>query len=156
MKKIVFVVIFAVISVFSGCAGKSGESVGEVSGGLVSGSVVEIREKMFIQQCTDIFTNPDDYKGKIIRLEGIYSTFYDVEGTQVHYIYRNTPGCCGNDGQTGFEFVINSGEEFTENDWLEIEGTIEVTEEGPFYNDVILNVSKIVLKQDRGAEFVKT
>ena len=42
-------------------------------------NVIEIKERMFINQCNDVYLNPDDYRGKLIKLEGIYDGFTDEE-----------------------------------------------------------------------------
>ncbi|MDR2768886.1 MAG: metal ABC transporter permease, partial [Treponema sp.] len=69
-----------------------------------SGSVVEIKEKMFIAQTNDIYLNAEDYLGKTIRLEGLFKTdSYDDLSKTYCFVMRYGPGCCGNDGSAGFE-----------------------------------------------------
>ncbi len=115
-------------------------------------NVVEIKEKMFIQQCDDIYMNSNDYKDKIIKLEGMYQEYTDASETY-HIIYRKSPGCCGNDGEVGFQFTYN-GEMPKPNDWIKVAGTIEVVKNSNGYEDIILHVTKLEVSDERGAEFV--
>lgn len=113
--------------------------------------VVEIKEKMFITQINDIYLNPDEYKDKKIKLEGFHSVV-EMDGETVHGVIRNGPGCCGNDGVAGFEFVWD-GEYPKENDWLRVVGTLEIVEEdGIEY--MYLKASEVEVLEKRGAEFV--
>lgn len=115
--------------------------------------VLEIKEKMFITQINDIFYNIDDYKDKIIVVEGMYSKWNLWNGNKkVPVIYRNGPGCCGNDGWGGF-WLNYDGKLPNENDWIRVTGTPEiVTEEYCLY--LYLNVISLEVKNERGAEFV--
>ena len=117
-----------------------------------AGDVVEIKEKMFITQINDIYLNADEYLNKKIKLEGFYSV-YEVEGKAVHSVIRNGPGCCGNDGVAGFEFVWD-GEYPQENAWLRVVGTLEIKEEeGMEY--MYLDAMEVEVLEERGAEFVE-
>ncbi|MDR1559486.1 MAG: hypothetical protein LBS84_07295, partial [Clostridiales bacterium] len=71
-----------------------------------SGEVIEIREKMFIAQTNDIYFNAEDYLGKMIKYEGIF-TVYEIPETGVKYcsVIRYGPGCCGVDANAGFEVI---------------------------------------------------
>lgn len=115
--------------------------------------VVEISEKMFIAQCNDVYLNPDDYQGKLIQIEGIYMSYTDSDsGNAYHYVMRYGPGCCGNDGTAGFEFIYD-GEMPKQEDWIEVIGTVEKVKE----NDteyIVLRASKVTVLNVRGAEFV--
>ncbi|WP_262428359.1 TIGR03943 family putative permease subunit [Paratissierella segnis] len=115
--------------------------------------ILEIGEKMFLTQINDIYFNFDDYKDKTIVVEGIYALFYSWDGNETTpVVYRNGPGCCGNDGWGGF-LLKYDGNFPNENDWIRVTGTPElVTEE--YYTDLYLNVSSIEVKTERGAEFV--
>lgn len=115
--------------------------------------VLEIKEKMFITQINDIFYNIDDYKDKLIVVEGMYSKWNLWNGNKkVPVLYRNGPGCCGNDGWGGFWLNYN-GELPKENDWIRVTGTPEiVTEDYCLY--LYLNVTSLEVKTERGAEFV--
>ena len=116
--------------------------------------VFEIRERMFIQQCNDITFNTDEYLGKTVRLEGMYRTFrFPIGGVEetVHYVYRNAPGCCGNDGMAGFMVFPEDCSIPEQYAWVEATGKVEVTER----NMVALRLSGLKVMDKRGAEFVR-
>lgn len=118
------------------------------------GEIFEIREKMFITQCNDIYLNPEDYKEKTIKLSGVYDEYIDDESGQVyHYVIRYGPGCCGNDGVAGFEFFYD-GDMPEPDDWIEAVGTIEIIDNSVGYQDIIMHLSKITILEERGAEYV--
>jgi uncharacterized membrane protein YcgQ (UPF0703/DUF1980 family) len=116
--------------------------------------VIEIKEKMFIQQCDDIYTNPDEYEDKVIKLEGIYEEYKDTNsGKTYHIIYRKTPGCCGSDGQIGFQFSYN-GKMPKPNDWIKVVGTIKAIKDTDGNKDIILHLSELQVSDKRGTELV--
>ncbi len=117
-------------------------------------NIIEIREKMFIAQIEDIYYNIEDFKDEYIKIEGMYSVVEPEEGDigKVHFVYRNAPGCCGNDGWAGF--MLNyDGEYPNTNDWIQVVGTPEIVKNG-VYEDLYLNVISIEVMEERGAEFV--
>ena len=75
--------------------------------------IIEIRERMFVQQIDDIHLNTRDYLGRTIKYEGILMVGKFPGMTENFYmVYRNVPGgnCCvpffgraGFDGMSGFE-----------------------------------------------------
>lgn len=119
-----------------------------------SGEVIEITEKMYVSWINEIYTNPTDYLGKEIKIEGMFSgSYYEETGKTYYYVYRVGPGCCGNDGSMcGFE-ITTSEKLPSENDWIEVVGTLEQYEEdGNYYLN--LKDSKITVKTERGKENV--
>ncbi|MDR1885966.1 MAG: hypothetical protein LBQ56_06785 [Synergistaceae bacterium] len=116
--------------------------------------VLVIRERLFIQQCNDVYLNPDEYVGRTVRLEGIYDEFPDEEsGETFRYVIRYGPGCCGNDGMAGFEFKYDGEASPRQDDWIEATGTVELA--GPVDEEyVILRLSSLKIMDKRGAEFV--
>ncbi|GHT01203.1 hypothetical protein AGMMS50276_28740 [Synergistales bacterium] len=119
------------------------------------GAVVEIREKMFIAQCNDIYLNPEEYAGKTIRIEGMYDEYTDEAGTVFRAVVRNGPGCCGNDGVAGFEFSCDGVPDCKPNDWISVEGIISLSasdENG--YNAIIIAQTTVTVKTERGMEYV--
>ena len=117
------------------------------------GDVLEIGEKMFLTQINDMYFNFDNYKDKTLIVEGMYALFYSWDGGKTApVVYRNGPGCCGNDGWGGFMLKYD-GEYPNENDWIRVTGTPELVEEG-YYLNLYLNVTSLEVKTERGAEFV--
>jgi len=122
-----------------------------------SRDVVEIKEKLFIAQLNDVYLNQDDYLGKTIKYEGMFTRFLLAgKGTTYCLVYRNSPGCCGADGMAGFVVAWPDGTDKTypsENDWCEVVGTLETYEEnGQSHLRIILD--SLTVKSKRGAEFV--
>ena len=116
-------------------------------------NVIEIKERMFINQCNDVYLNPDDYRGKLIKLEGIYDGFTDEEtGEKLNFVFRYGPGCCGYDGVTGFEFNYN-GNIPNPQDWIEVVGVVEILEIDN-YETIRLNAISLNVLDKRGKEFV--
>jgi len=115
--------------------------------------IFQIKEKMFIAQCNDIYLNPEDYKNKTIKLEGIYDEYTDPDTNKTYYyVIRYGPGCCGNDGVAGFE-ILYDGDFPKLNDWIEVMGKIEfIKEDDAEY--VALRLSKLTVLDVRGAETV--
>ena len=170
-KKIaLLLILITYVFVVSGCADKSAVEAGRddiapaVQSSNAQGApavddaqlesesdIVDIKEKMFITQINDIYLNPEDYMDKKIRLEG-YHSVYEVDGKTLHGVIRNGPGCCGNDGVAGFEFVMN-GEYPKANDWLRITGSIEVVKDKDT-EYIRLNAEKVDILEERGADFV--
>jgi uncharacterized membrane protein YcgQ (UPF0703/DUF1980 family) len=140
--------------VASGSESSSGSSDAVISPVNTSGDVVEIKEKMFIAQCNDIYLNPGDYIGKTIRIEGMYDEYSDDAGNTYQAVIRNGPGCCGNDGVAGFEFLCEGVPEFKRNDWISIEGIIRPFAYDDGYETVIIGNASITVKTERGAEYV--
>ena len=119
------------------------------------GDVVEISERLFIAQTNDIYINTEDYLGKTIQYEGIFKTMYWPEEEETYYyVIRYGPGCCGYDGEAGFE-VTWEGEWPEEDDWCEAVGILEIYEiNGLKYLRLVL--SSLTVLEERGAEFVNT
>jgi uncharacterized membrane protein YcgQ (UPF0703/DUF1980 family) len=126
--------------------------------------VIEIKEKMFIAQTNDIYLNPGDYLGKTIKLEGLFiSTRYEGYEHPYCFVIRYGPGCCGSDGNAGFEIAwetapLQETEEtetiFPESEaWVEAVGTLKTYEEDG-YPYLYLSLASLKTLEKRGAEFV--
>lgn len=140
-------------------ANKSVENLNttEVDSGISEGSkgeVIEITEKMYVTYINDIYTNLENYKGKKIKLEGMFTSAYDERSKETYYfVYRTGPGCCGNDGSMcGFEFTTTDKIPM-ENDWIEVTGTLDAYEQDDFLY-LTLRDSQVVIKEERGLEVV--
>ncbi|MDR1420045.1 MAG: metal ABC transporter permease [Treponema sp.] len=121
--------------------------------------VVEIKEKMFIAQTNDVYLNAEDYVGKTIRLEGLFKIEqYAGIDTPYCFVLRYGPGCCGNDGNAGFEVAWDkeiSGEKpYPEiDDWVEASGELKYYEEDG-YPYLYIALSSLKVLEEKGAEFV--
>jgi len=118
---------------------------------------VEIKEKLFLAQINDIYLNEAEYLGRTIRYEGMFTRYtWEEVGKTYYAVYRRSPGCCGADGQAGFEVIWpeGSGKAYPkENDWVQVVGTLERFEE---YGQSGLRIclDSLTVKSERGAEFV--
>jgi hypothetical protein len=126
--------------------------------------IVEIKEKMFLAQTNDVYLNPEEYLGKTLKLEGLFQTAYYDRGEPYHFVIRYGPGCCGNDGNAGFEVIwdenflrnVSEALEMTypdENEWVEAVGTLGAYEEDG-YPYLCIALSSLRVMDERGAEFV--
>ncbi|MDR1515225.1 MAG: hypothetical protein LBS45_05980 [Synergistaceae bacterium] len=120
------------------------------------GAIVEIKDKFFIQQCNDIYLNPDEYVGRTVRLEGIYDEFKDDEnGWTERFVIRYGPGCCGNDGVAGFEFLYDGPTAPKQDDWVEVTGTVDMKKGDDGEEYLVLASSKLRVMDKRGQEYVE-
>ncbi len=118
--------------------------------------VLEIKEKLFITQINDIFYNFDDYKDKIIVIEGMYSEFTSLDGkSKSPVVFRFGPGCCNNDGWGGFLLKNYEGEKPKDKEWIKVIGTPLLVENG-VYKDLFLEVISLEILSERGAETVNS
>ncbi|MDR2481478.1 MAG: hypothetical protein LBD07_04190 [Spirochaetaceae bacterium] len=118
--------------------------------------VIEIKDKMFIQQINDIYLNQDDYVGKPVKFEGIFKE-EDTLHNRYYYVLRYGPGCCGNDGNVGFEVAWNksaSKKYPKDDDWVEAAGTLKVYEEDG-YPYLYVELSSLRVMETRGVEYVR-
>ena len=117
------------------------------------GDVIEIKEKLFLAQTNDIYINKDDYLGKTIKYEGIFDVFEIPELKLKYYsVIRYGPGCCGDDGNVGFEVKWDSDYP-NQNDWVEAVGILEEYNEGE-YTYLRLALTSLEVLSERGAETV--
>jgi uncharacterized membrane protein YcgQ (UPF0703/DUF1980 family) len=121
-----------------------------------SKGIVEIKEKMFLAQVNDVYLNPEDYLGKTIKLEGI---FKEEQGYEKSYCFviRYGPGCCGNDGNAGFEvaWAKEDARPYPAIDsWVEAAGELKMYEEDGYSQYLYLDLSSLNVLDKRGAEMV--
>jgi uncharacterized membrane protein YcgQ (UPF0703/DUF1980 family) len=99
----------------------------------------------------------EDYLGKTIKLEGLFKREqYLGEDAVYCFVLRYGPGCCGNDGNTGFEVAWDGPEEAgypAVDEWVEAVGTLKTYEEDG-YPYLYLSLSSLRTLEERGAEFV--
>ena len=139
MKKIVL--LFALLLLLSGCSSDSD-------------TIVEVPERFFITQITDIHMNADENVGRTIRFEGMFQTIYwPATGEYYHWVYRYVFDCCGNDGEIGFEVYLGDSEPFADDAWVEVTGVLEWYEVGAHR---LLRVSATSIREmdARGLEIV--
>jgi len=116
----------------------------------------EVEEASFLTQVTDVYINTPDYLGKTIALEGLMDVYtYVGNGITYRTVYRNHPGCCGNDGYIGLEVIWEDAEAAypEKNEWVRAVGVLEqYDDEG--YPYLRLRLESIDVLAERGLEFV--
>lgn len=156
----ILVLCIGMLLLLSGCsqAPLVDEAQADVSSSIMiePPNMVVIGEKLFIAQVNDIYLNTDDYLGKTVKMEGMfYSSYYEPTDSVYCMVIRFGPGCCGSDGQVGFEVTWSddSIEMPAEDDWVEVIGVLEEYEElGNTY--LQLNLSSLTVLDVRGLETV--
>jgi len=138
MKKVLIVLILVLL--LAGCSG--------------SDDVMEISERFFITQMTEINMNADEYVGQTIRYEGVFQTMnWSATGEEYHMVIRYILGCCGDDGFIGYEIYLGDTEPFPDDAWVEVTGVLEWYEVGGMRFLRVMATSIREMDQ-RGAEFV--
>jgi uncharacterized membrane protein YcgQ (UPF0703/DUF1980 family) len=126
---------------------------------IIEPELVYIGEKMFMAQTNDVYLNPEDYIGKTIKLEGLFKAEqYGENAPPYCFVLRYGPGCCGNDGNAGFEVAWNEQRDTIKpypnsDDWVEAVGVLKTYEEDG-YPYLYLALSELNVLDKRGAEYV--
>ena len=114
--------------------------------------IIEITEKLFVEKVNDIYINTKDYLGKTFKYEGMIKSYPISDTEEVFCVIRYGPGCCGTDGDCGFEILWDK-EMPAENEWVELIGVLEEFEyEGSSY--LRINAEALNVLETRGAETV--
>jgi len=120
--------------------------------------VIEIKEKMFISQVNDVYLNPEDYLGKTIKLEGLFKMEQGYDKSYC-FVLRYGPGCCGYDGNVGFEVLWNKDNEKKkpypgEDAWVEATGELKTYKENGYNEFLYLDLISLNVLNKRGQETV--
>lgn len=160
MKEMIVMLLAAcLIALLGGCtvekqADAAGAEPAAQAAGAASEDVLELTEKLYVTYINEIYTNSEDYLGRTIRLEGMFtSEYYEPNATTYYYVYRVGPGCCGNDGSMcGFEFTWD-GPLPKDGDWIEVTGALDRYDlDDQSY--LTLRATSVEAKAERGAETV--
>ena len=120
-------------------------------------NIEEISERFFVQQVNNIWFNLDSYVGRTIQLEGMFFNWQapQPDGTmgEFHFVVRFLSGCCGDEGNIGFEIAMGDFEPFADNTWVSVTGVLGAVE-GTHGNTPMLRVTAIEALAERGAEVV--
>jgi uncharacterized membrane protein YcgQ (UPF0703/DUF1980 family) len=120
--------------------------------------ILVINEKMFLAQVNDVYLNTEDYLGKTIKLEGIFkSEQYYEEAEPYCFVIRYGPGCCGADGNAGFEVKWDKSRLQpypSAESWVEVTGVLKTYEEDGYFQYLYIDLSSLDVLSKRGAEFV--
>jgi uncharacterized membrane protein YcgQ (UPF0703/DUF1980 family) len=121
--------------------------------------VLEIKDRLFMAQISEIYNTPKDYIGTTVKYQGIFGRYIEGgENIEAYYVMRYGPGCCSNDAYIGFEVVLDgdniSDKDYpAENEWVEAVGKVEEYEiEG--FKVLRIRLSSLTVLKERGKEFV--
>ena len=151
MKKIISLLLcLSFVFVFASCSAKKGDTETQTTAtpAALTPEIV-FQEATYVTLINDVYNNPDNYLGKVIQIDGMFTSedFTEQGGKIYYYVYRQGPGCCGNDGSMcGFEFttadgkypdyVPKEGDDFAAHPWIKVTGTLSSYMEGdtgPYY-----------------------
>ncbi|MCL2322081.1 MAG: hypothetical protein FWC47_08265 [Oscillospiraceae bacterium] len=150
MKKVLAILLCFVVILMPGCSKKQNSNGNKT---VKSAESIQIQDNTFITQCNDIYKNPDNYKDKLIVVQGMYNEA-TISGTVHHYVTRHyvPQNSSGTLASVGFEINYN-GDFPSAGNWIKVYGFIEpITTNGT--KSVILNVSNLDELQEKGVEIV--
>jgi Predicted membrane protein len=113
-----------------------------------------IEEKAFSNQINYIYNYPKEYLGRTVIYEGMAAAVEEPTLKEMlNIVYRKGPGgCCGNDGQVGFE-VVYDGSWPADDEWVKVTGKIDyITHGGVEY--LAVYADDIEVMEERGLETV--
>jgi uncharacterized membrane protein YcgQ (UPF0703/DUF1980 family) len=85
-------------------------------------NIIEITDPYFDEQVQQIKRNRNDFLGRTIRFEGMFSSFV-WQGEIYFTVARGgAGGCCG---MHGFEVYLNEFSRFADETWVEVTGILE-------------------------------
>ena len=123
--------------------------------------IVEIEEKQFLTKINNIKNKIDEYKNKLIVVEGMFATYSSWdESFKGNLVYRNGPNDFNNDIWGGFFLNDTKGSQVKIDDWIRVVGKpyIYTTKdtEGETYEYLFLDVQDITVldENERGLELV--
>lgn len=82
-----------------------------------------IGDKEFLTRINFIKNHIDDFKDSDIIVEGMYALYTSWDETfKYPMVYRNGPGCCGDDQYGGFFLININMDDYETDDWIEVKG----------------------------------
>ena len=133
MKKIMFVFIALMMFSLSGCGNSDDD-------------VVEITERFFVTQMTEIVLNHREFEGRSIKMEGL---FREIQGTtRSFYVVMRYAVCC-EFKPFWFEIALNDFEPLEDDAWVEVIGTLDMQTGLP-----VLQVTSLRELEERGQAFI--
>ena len=144
------ILLVAVLLLLAGCANGGGTGQAPSFG---DGDIIEIGERFFVNEITHIQLNPQQYLGRTVQYTGMFFTEYWPPTSSYFYtVIRYSYGCCGRDGNVGFEVYMGDIPAFPDDTWVEVTGVLE-----PFEYDgqeMFRLAVQTIVPTESGAEFV--
>lgn len=135
MKRwIITMLLLAVLAGLTACGGPETTTapqdtkITSAAGGPVDVDLTQLSSTMVYSEVYNIVVNPEDYVGKVIRMEGqAFSTYYEpTDQTYYTIIIADATACCAQ----GLEYVLADGYDYPEDDSQStVTGTLRPYEE---------------------------
>jgi hypothetical protein len=127
------IVMIALTGIFTGCGSSADEAAKEEKASQVDVDLTQMSSTMVYSEVFNMVNEPDDYLGKMIKMEGTFALYYDENTGKDYYacIIQDATACCSQ----GIEFELsedykNPGSLMTEGDTVTVVGEFDQYTEG--------------------------
>ena len=127
------IVMIALTGIFTGCGSSADEAAEEEKASQVDVDLTQMSSTMVYSEVFNMVNEPDDYLGKMIKMEGTFSLYHDENTGKDYYacIIQDATHCCSQ----GIEFELsedykNPGSLMTEGDTVTVVGEFDQYTEG--------------------------
>ncbi len=127
------IVMIALTGIFTGCGSSSDEAAKEEKASQVDVDLTQMSSTMVYSEVFNMVNEPDDYLGKMIKMEGTFALYHDENTGKDYYacIIQDATACCSQ----GIEFELsedykNPGSLMTEGDTVTVVGEFDQYTEG--------------------------
>lgn len=105
MKKFLCMLLLAVMAVSAGCGGETAET--KAAKKEIDVDLTKMSSTMVYSEVSNMVSNPDQYLGKRVRMNGVSTVYTDPATGQVYYtcLIQDATACCSQ----GIEFVLKDG-----------------------------------------------
>ena len=127
------IVMIALTGIFTGCGSSADEAAKEEKASRVDVDLTQMSSTMVYSEVFNMVNEPDDYLGKMIKMEGTFALYHDENTGKDYYacIIQDATACCSQ----GIEFELsedykNPGSLMTEGDTVTVVGEFDQYTEG--------------------------
>ena len=127
------IVMIALTGIFTGCGSSADEAAKEEKASQVDVDLTQMSSTMVYSEVFNMVNEPDDYLGKMIKMEGTFALYHDENTGKDYYacIIQDATACCSQ----GLEFELsedykNPGSLMTEGDTVTVVGEFDQYTEG--------------------------
>ncbi len=127
------IVMIALTGIFTGCGSSADEAAKEEKASQVDVDLTQMSSTMVYSEVFNMVNEPDDYLGKMIKMEGTFALYHDENTGKDYYacIIQDATACCSQ----GIEFELsedykNPGSLMTEGDTVTVVGEFDQYTEG--------------------------
>ena len=129
------IVMIALTGIFTGCGSSADEAAKEEKASQVDVDLTQMSSTMVYSEVFNMVNEPDDYLGKMIKMEGTFALYHDENTGKDYYacIIQDATACCAQ----GIEFVLT--EEYAcpadypqEGGFITVTGVFDTYQEGSY------------------------